>query len=191
MTLTKTLKDITLTAAGEVEAIFSTYNVVDRDGDVLLPGSMTDGAPVFIGAWNHGSVTGPHPPVGYGTIHTTASDSRLRGKFLMNTEAGAAHFEAVKALAEIGIGEWSYSLLDVVSQLGTFAGQQARLISRVRVPEVSPVWQGASLNTRTLSAKDNAVIEEALRHVAAITAKQNAELRREHDKFLRFTAGER
>jgi hypothetical protein len=138
-------------AEGLVSAVFSTFNVVDRDGDVVLPGAFKSGAPVRISAYGHGSWNGMLP-VGKGNITTNDREAVLTGRFFMDTQAGRETFTVVKELGELG--EWSYSLENVVAKEGLWQGRKARIISRVDVHEVSPVLKGASIGTRTLATKD-------------------------------------
>jgi hypothetical protein len=167
----KRIKSVALDAEGKVTAVFSTFNVVDRDGDVVMPGAISHGR-VAISQWNHGSWNVGLPPVGIGVIGTTGSEAIMTGQFFMDTEAGYLTFRAVHALHVAGIGEWSYSLHGIVSRRWKVGGRDARIIDRVTVREVSPVMQGASINTRTLDAKitdaeRRSILETARRHLAA------------------------
>jgi len=139
---------------GQIEAVFATLDVIDKDGDVTLKGAFTDGAPVAISAYGHTSWKG-QLPVGKGRIRETKSEAILEGQFLMNTTHGRDTFETVKALADDdGPGqEWSYSLRDVVSERGTFKGEQVRFLKSINVHEVSPVLVGAGVDTRVLAVK--------------------------------------
>lgn len=150
--------------AGRVTAVFSTFGVIDSDGDVLLPGAFTDGAPVVISAYGHQSHYGALP-IGKGTIRTTSTEAILEGRFFLDTAAGRDTFQVVKELAELG--EWSYSLHDVKSHRGELNGQVANFIESVRVKEVSPVLLGASVGTRTLAAKGlDQRLHEEVRQIA-------------------------
>src|SRR5512136_179778 len=51
---------------GEFRAVFATFNVIDKDGDVTLPGAFKDGAAVRISYWGH---RWQDLPVGKGVIH--------------------------------------------------------------------------------------------------------------------------
>ncbi len=150
----KTLRGVEVKseAEGTVTAVFSTLNVIDRDGDVILPGAFKSGSPVRISAYGHGSWTGALP-VGKGTISATDREAVLTGRFFMDTQAGRETFTVVKELGELG--EWSYSLENVVAKQGQWEGRRARIISSVDVHEVSPVLKGASIGTRTLAMKDS------------------------------------
>lgn len=138
--------------AGTVRARFSTFDVIDSDGDVVRPGAFTDGAKVLISSWNHGS-WGAAPPIGRGTIRTTATAAELDGLLFLNTTAGRDAYEVLKATADIG--EWSYSLDNIVAKQGERDGRSVRLIESVDVHEVSPVIKAESVGTRTLAVKSN------------------------------------
>lgn len=150
----KSLSAITIKDAdqGLVEAVFSTFGVIDRDGDVTVKEAFTDGAPVVISAYGHRSWDG-ELPVGKGFIRVTDSEAILDGQFFLNTTHGRDTFETVKELAKEGLGEWSYGLMNVVSERTVVGGKTARLLKHIDVPEVSPVLVGASIGTRTLEAK--------------------------------------
>lgn len=165
----KTITGFTVKSAekGEVEAVFSTYNVIDKDGDVTLPGAIADGAEVVISAYGHQSHYGALP-IGKGVIKTTETEATLHGKFFLNTTAGRDTFEVVKELG--ALGEWSYSLHDVVSKAGEVAGHRVNFLESIFVKEVSPVLIGAGVNTRTLVAKGLKFSEEGDAVLAAVDA---------------------
>lgn len=147
-------------ALGQVEAVFATLNVVDADGDVILPGAIKDGTQVVISAFLHESWKGKLP-VGRGTIHEVGDELVVKAQFFMDTTHGLDTFNTVKGLAGDpaadldNLGEWSFSLQQVESASGTWEGVKANVISAIRqVKEVSPVLIGAGVNTRTLAVKD-------------------------------------
>jgi len=135
---------------GEVTAIFSTFDVVDSDGDVTRAGAFTDGAEVPISAYGHMSWQGMLP-VGKATIRQTATQAILEGQFFMDTQAGRDTFTVVKELGSLG--QWSYGFDIVKQSFGEFEGRQVRFLEEVRVHEVSPVLVGAGVGVRTLAAK--------------------------------------
>jgi hypothetical protein len=138
---------------GEVEAVFSTFNVVDKDGDWTLPGAFTDGAEVLISAYGHSS-WGGQLPVGKGVIKTTATDARLVGKFFLETQGGRDTFATIRALG--GLAQYSYGfdilekgeLTDELRQRGV-----RRVLPKLKVHEVSPVLLAAGVGTRTVATK--------------------------------------
>lgn len=151
---------------GEVEAVFATVGVKDHDGDIILPGAIKDGTTVAISAFGH-SVWKGNAPAGVGTIHEEAGELILKGRYFLDTDHGRNDFHTVKGLAEAGKGEWSFGLLNIVATKGTHNGVSGNLIKSVDVPEVSPVFIGAGINTRTLVAKGrkewDSTIREGLR----------------------------
>ena len=162
----KTLRQVEIKAGdqGQVTAVFATFNVVDKDGDVTLPDAFEDGAEVLISSYQHTSWQGALP-VGKGRIRTTKTEAILEGQFFMNTTAGRDTFTVVKALGPRQ--QWSYSLANVTAENGKFDGQDVQFLKRIHVDEVSPVLVGAGVNTRTLAAKaaKNGSHEEAARTV--------------------------
>lgn len=136
--------------SGEVRAVFSTFNVIDHDGDVTLPDAFEDGAPVRISAYNHAS-WGSALPVGRGVIKVESDRAVLEGRFFMNTQHGRDTFETVKEMDDLG--EWSYGYDVLASHPGEFEGQQVQFLEKLKVHEVSPVLLGAGIGTETLSVK--------------------------------------
>ena len=90
---------------GHFEAIFSTFNVIDHDGDVTLPGAFDDGAEVIVSAYGHGSWMGALP-VGKGVIKQTDKNARIVGEFFLDTTSGKEHHAVAKRLGSKQ--EWSY-----------------------------------------------------------------------------------
>lgn len=167
MTQTKSFTNVEVKSAskGTVSAVFATFWHLDLDGDVTEPTAIKDGAEVVISAYGHQSHYGALP-VGRGKIRTTPTQAILEGQFFMSTEAGRDTFETVKELADLG--EWSYSLHDVVSERGTWQGQPANFLKSIRVKEVSPVLLGAAGPgaTRTLAAKSATSTPADIREIA-------------------------
>lgn len=135
---------------GQVEAVFATFNAVDADGDVTVPGAFTEGAEVPISAYGHASWEGALP-VGKATISQTSTEAILHGQFFMDTAVGRDTFATVKHLGSLG--QWSYGYDAVEFSFAEQDGRRVRLLKRQLVHEVSPVLRGAGVGTRTLSAK--------------------------------------
>lgn len=160
--------DIKSADKGEVSAVFATFNVVDKDGDVTLPGAFTDGQEVLISAYQHGS-WGGSLPVGKGVIRTTRTEAILDGKFFLETTAGRDTFNVLKQLG--GKQEWSYGFDVLDAETGTFDGRDVQFLKKMDVHEVSPVLIGAGVNTRTLAVKarkEGGSTVEAGEYLAAI-----------------------
>lgn len=163
---------------GEVSAVFSTYNVIDKDGDVTLPGAIKDGTEVVISAYGHKSWEGLLP-VGKGVIRATDTEAILEGQFFLSTTAGRETFEVVKELGKKQ--EWSYSLQNVTAEQGELEGQPVRFIKSVgTIKEVSPVLVGAGVNTRTLATKGDGSRESAGGAIPVATTEGVDALRARH-----------
>lgn len=138
---------------GEVSAVFATFNVVDKDGDVTLPGAFEDGADVLISAYGHKSWQhmGAMPPVGKGRIRVTPTEAILEGQFFMDTAHGRDAFNTVKGAGDLQ--EWSYGFNVLDAEPGTFLGKSVQFLKKLFVKEVSPVFEAVGVNTRTLAVK--------------------------------------
>lgn len=149
----KTISGVTIKDAekGTVSAVFSTFDVIDKDGDLTQPGAIKDGMEVVISAYQHGSHSGALP-VGKGVIRTTKKEAILEGQFFLNTAGGRETFEVVKELGDLQ--EWSYSLHNVTRKSVEEDGRRYWVIEDIGlIKEVSPVLIGAGVDTRTLVAK--------------------------------------
>lgn len=158
---------------GEVVAVFSTFNTIDHDGDVTLPGAFTDGQKVRISAYNHTSWSGALP-VGKGVIRQDDTQAYMDGQFFMNTTHGRDTFETVKEMDDLG--EWSYGYDIIDGAPGLFEGRDVRLLRALKVHEVSPVLLGAGIGTHTVSAKakdlgDDELAEQAKEACKALLAR--------------------
>lgn len=150
---------------GEVEAVFSTLNVVDKDKDVTLPGAFGE-QNVRISAYNHQSWQGALP-IGKGTIREQGNEAIVKAQFFMNVQSAKDHFNVIKELGEMM--EWSYGY-DILERSegkwpddGKGEGETVQFLKKLKVHECSPVILGAGESTRTISAK---------RLKAALTAAQ-------------------
>lgn len=168
----KTISNVEIKDAdkGQISAVFSTFNVVDKDGDLTLPGAIKDGTEVVISAYGHQSHYGALP-LGKGVIRTTKTEAILDGEFFMNTTHGADAFKVVKALSEgdTNLQEWSYSLHNVTRKSVEEDGRRYWVIEDIGlIKEVSPVLIGAGVDTRTLVAKGLKFTEEGDAVMAAV-----------------------
>jgi HK97 family phage prohead protease len=135
---------------GEFRAVFSTFNVVDHDGDVTLPGAFKENAAVRISYWGH---RWQDLPVGRGTIHQNDKQAWVDGQFFLDTQAGKETYLTVKNLGELQ--EWSYGYDILQSEQGKFGKDEedVRFLKELEVAEVSPVMLGAGIDTHTETIK--------------------------------------
>lgn len=153
---------------GRVTAVFATFNVTDKDGDVTLPGAFEEGAEVLISSYQHTSWQGALP-VGKGRIFSNNKEAILEGQFFMETAAGRDTFEVVKQVG--GKQEWSYGYDVLDAEYGVHEGREVQFLKKLKTHEVSPVVVGAGVDTRTLavkSQKEAARVNPATAYNAAI-----------------------
>jgi hypothetical protein len=142
-------------AQGEFLAEFAKLNVVDKDGDVLLPGLLGGAAgsgdgpfKVRIASWGH---KWQELPVGIGDVYEQDGALYCAGKFFLDTASGLETYKTVKALGPLA--EWSFGFDIEAAEPGQYDGRQVRFLKGVRVFEVSPVLQGAGIGTHTVDMK--------------------------------------
>ena len=133
---------------GSFRAIFSTFNVIDHDGDVTLPGAFEVGQKVRISYWGH---RWHDLPTGRGVIGADDEKAWVDGKFFLDTQAGLETYKTVKNLDELQ--EWSYGFDINESESGRFEEEDVRFLKKMTVHEVSPVMLGAGIGTMTEAIK--------------------------------------
>ena len=140
---------------GKVEAVFSVFNSVDSDGDVVLPNSIKSGygdkGVAMVGGHDWKDV------IGRGEIVQDNDKAVFKGQFIMDTERGREAYNTVKAMGDLQQWSFGYEVLD--SENGTFSkdGQaevDVRYLKDLKVWEVSPVLVGANQQTHTLAVKE-------------------------------------
>jgi HK97 family phage prohead protease len=131
---------------GQVTAVFSTFDVVDSDNDIVLATALTHGQQVPM-TWAHRWDV----PVGKGTILVQDKQALFDGGFFLETDAGLEAYKTVKAMGTLQEWSWGFRVVDAAyEQRDT---QFVRLIKRAEVFEVSPVLVGAGVGTYTLGIK--------------------------------------
>jgi len=160
---TKTIEGFEIKDAdrGEVIAVVSTLDVVDRDRDVILPGAIRDGATVKLSAYEHDVITEGKAPVGRGVVTIEGNRAILKAKYFMSTERGRDAFNTVKEMGPDS--EWSIGFgrsVKTAPMTDEWKSKGAkRLISGLDLFEASPVFMGANGLTGTVSAKAASEIE--------------------------------
>jgi len=136
---------------GAFRAIFSTLNVVDHDQDVTLPGALTLGAPVIVGAYGHDSRA---LPTGKGVTGGEGDLVWVDGEFFLDTPQGEATYKTLKRLGDSQ--EWSYTFRVRDAEFGEKDGLPVRYLKSLDVFSVDPVLVGAGIGTQTASIKSYA-----------------------------------
>ena len=141
---------------GKVEAVFSNFNEVDSDGDVVLPNAIKSGygdrgvAMVWAHDWKR--------VIGRGEIVDDGTKAIFKGQFIMDTQEGKDAYNTVKAMGDLQQWSFGYEVLD--SEKGMFKKDsdteiEVRYLNDVKVWEVSPVLVGANQNTYTMAVKQD------------------------------------
>jgi|TARA_R100001163_G_C5065754_1_gene203789 HK97 family phage prohead protease len=161
---------ITNEVEGKVEAVFSVFNEMDSDGDVVMPNSIKSGygdngvAMVWAHDWKN--------PIGRGVIEQDGDKATFKGQFIMDTQAGKDAFNTVKAMGDLQQWSFGYEVLDY--ETGTYQKDSetpvdARYLKELNVWEVSPVLVGANQNTFTVGVKEN---KEDVEEKSEVTEKE-------------------
>jgi len=139
---------------GNVEAVFSVFNNLDSDGDVVVPGAIKSGFKddqvpmVFAHKWDQ--------PIGKGKIVQEDDKAVFKGKFFMGTEAGKEAYNLAKEMGDLQ--EWSFGFRINDYEVAEFKKDgesvgDVRYLKDLEVYEVSPVLVGANRQTYTLAIK--------------------------------------
>ncbi len=150
----RALVDVKDADKGVVQSVFATIGVVDHDEDLLRPGSMPVGADVLMSKYGHSIVTAGELPVGDGTIAMDGAKAVFTGQLWLEMQDSR---DALAVLKRRGPKqEWSFGFLVLGSEVPTDAEKKMgarRAITKMDVFEVSPVFRGAGIGTRTLAVK--------------------------------------
>lgn len=149
---------------GEVAAVFSVFDKVDSDGDIVKAGSIKSGFKsgdvpmVWAHKWDM--------PIGKGQIEQDDDKATFKGQFFMDTESGREAYNLVKAMGELQ--QWSFGFKVDDSEYGKFKKdgsdeeEDVRFLKGLTVYEVSPVLVGANQETYTMAIKSNTELLEEL-----------------------------
>jgi HK97 family phage prohead protease len=178
---------------GSFRATFSRFNVIDRDGDVTVPGAFERGQEVRIAQWGHNWGS---PVIGKGAIDFDDERAWVDGEFFLDTTAGKDTYLAVKNLGTLQ--EWSYGFAIKERSFGEFGDppQQVQFLRRLDVFEVSPVMIGAGIGTGTDAIKGATLADESEAVLTAVAGlsdrlKSLADLRAKEGRTLSTANRER
>jgi len=142
-------------AEGKVEAVFSVFNMVDSDNDIIVPGAVKSGfgdkgvAMVWGHDWKD--------VIGRGVIEQDNEKAVFKGQFIMDTERGRDAFNTVKAMGDLQQWSFGFEVLDSDKKMITKndgTEHEVRELKELKVWEVSPVLVGANQNTYTMAVKN-------------------------------------
>ncbi len=135
--------------AGLATARFATLNVRDHDGDVTLPGAFGKQT-VLLADWAHDSRS---PSIGRADIHEEGNEALGDIRFNLKMFRGNEAYQSIAMSQELQEWSYAYQIPEGGAYQGDFEGQQVRFLKTVKVIHLSPVEQGAGINTATLDIK--------------------------------------
>lgn len=144
---------------GELDIVFATMGVWDKDGDLALPGFYGEQDIAFLPThdWSH-------VPLGKGRTYEQGNEARAKIRMNLEIQAAKDWLSAIKFDLANGkpIQEYSYGFktLEGGTEMGEQLGRRGRILKPredgtpgSKIWEISPVLVGAGEKTRTLSAK--------------------------------------
>lgn len=141
---------------GTVSAVFSKFNEIDSDNDVVLPNAIKSGYgdKGVVMCWGHDW----KQIIGKGKIEQDDEKAVFKGTFNLNTNAGREAYETVKAMSDLQ--QWSFGFEVKDSEMGIYKKdngeeKEVRYLKDLKVWEVSPVMVGANQNTYTMAIKES------------------------------------
>jgi HK97 family phage prohead protease len=170
--------------AGTIEAVISTFDVVDRDGDIVLASAFEDGEAIPM-VWSHDW----QMPIGKGVINVKDNRAVFKGRLNLNTDWGRNAYESIKDMGDLQEYSWGFQILD--SDIVDRDGEKRRAIKTTERFEASPVLVGAagrgrtqtlSIKGATLAAQSEAVLAAA--EVLADRLKSLADIRAKEGRTL-------
>jgi len=129
---------------GNFTAVFATLEVIDHQGDIIKKGAITPGK-TRISYWGH---RWQDLPVGIGQIKIQNNEAIVEGQLFMDTQGGVETYKTLKGLGDLAEFSFGY---DIVKSSPLKDG--GRILEKLKVYEVSPVFKGAGINTRLTSMK--------------------------------------
>jgi hypothetical protein len=169
-------------AAGQVTAILAELDKVDHDGDLYTAETFTEGAELAISPYNHSTMYGTTIPVGKGVLHVEQSYIWVEAQYFLENESAREAFTVVKQMG--ASQQWSWGFKSVDAEPILMGERQVNLIKKAEVFEASPVVRGASIGSRTMTAKE----AEAQAAAAAILRQYDVRrlVREERARFAGF-----
>jgi hypothetical protein len=166
-------------ADGKGVCVFSTLNVVDLDNDVTLPGAFGSQTVKLSPAHDWTAAN-----IGMANISEVSNEAIADFAFYMDMPTAKEWATALKNNFDNGVPqEFSYGFKILDSSFGEFEGKNVRFLKALKVLEISPVMQGAGINTRLLAMKsadpESMTLEEQYEFVASSLAEADEFFKRE------------
>ena len=142
---------------GEFEAVFSTFDEVDLDGDIVRRSAIKDGQSLPI-LWGHDAYS---MPVATGVVKTTETQAIIEGKFI-DSSSGKDALATVRATKDMQELSWGFVVTESkeIQEDGRTTGRE---ITGTSPLEVSFVLRGAG-KTGVLGIKGHTSLAEQIGH---------------------------
>lgn len=131
---------------GSIKAVFSTFGVIDRDGEVVEAGAIPEVEVPLVVAHNWSTL-----PVGKGRITTDAKEATFTGEFFIDTEHGRQAYLTAKAMGSLQQYSWAFDVLE--SEKGTVDKKAVNIIKKTEPFEVTLALVGVNRDTYTIGIK--------------------------------------
>ncbi len=170
---------------GAFEAVIATLDVVDSDGDIIVPGAFQNATVSVLPAHDSRSV-----PLGKAKMEDRGDKAIAVGRYNLEIPAAKDWHNALKFDLKNPpvVQEWSFAFRILESSMETRDGEDIRILEKLDVMEVSPVLRGSGVETGTISAKNKKRFAEQLELTLKSIedtlerAKSIADLRAKNDK---------
>ena len=134
---------------GTGTAVFATLDVIDKDGDVTIPGAFGEQTVKLVGAHDWSA-----PNIGMAKIREVGSEAIADFKFYLDMDSAREWYKSVLANHKNGVPqEYSYGFRVEDSGSAEKDGKMVRELRKLQVNEVSFVLAGAGEGTRTVDIK--------------------------------------
>lgn len=137
----------------QLVARFSTFDIPDRDGDVVRATAFKDGQSVPM-VWAHQW----DKPIGKGIVRVEKDHARFEGTFF-STATGQEARTAIKEMGDLQQYSWGFRVLETQPNKDISGWD----ITKAEVFEVSPVLVGANQQTATIGIKQAKSTEDEMR----------------------------
>lgn len=136
--------------AGSLRAVFSVFDVVDRDGDILRKAAFeaANGQEVPL-CWAHDWAR----PVGKGVIRVENDRAIFDGRFFLGATDGKNAYETAREMGGLQEFSWGFRVPEDGSKIIKQDGRPVREITKAEIFEVSCVLKGAGIGTHIESIK--------------------------------------
>ena len=140
---------------GVGQAVFATMDVWDKDGEWTTPGAFGEQTVKLVGAHDWKA-----PNIGVAKIREEGVNAVADFQFYLDMPSAKEWYTALKNNFDNGVDQqYSYGFDVLEESKGEKEGRTGRILSKLKVYEVSPVMVGAGIATRTTAMKGEKELE--------------------------------